>query len=96
MEPEQLSEREMRIIQYRYGLAGEGPFTLEESRILNILAKTFTKEELKYISEETIVSGHEFLNKRWEDLMKLLGHSFKKSTSRKIFFIGAASYRHDS
>ena len=43
-----LSEREMRIIQLRYGLAGEGPLTLEETgKLLGI-----TRERVRQIQEK--------------------------------------------
>ncbi|GHV79510.1 hypothetical protein AGMMS49944_13010 [Spirochaetia bacterium] len=43
-----LSEREMRIIQLRFGLAGEGPLTLEETgRLLGI-----TRERVRQIQEK--------------------------------------------
>jgi len=48
---EKLSEREMRIIKLRFGLDGEGPFTLEETgRILGI-----TRERVRQIQERAIV-----------------------------------------
>ncbi|MDR2247306.1 MAG: sigma-70 family RNA polymerase sigma factor [Treponema sp.] len=44
----QLSEREMRIIQLRFGLAGEGPLTLEETgKLLGI-----TRERVRQIQEK--------------------------------------------
>jgi RNA polymerase primary sigma factor len=44
----QLSEREMKIIQLRYGLAGEGPLTLEETgKYLGI-----TRERVRQIQEK--------------------------------------------
>ena len=44
----QLSEREMKIIQLRYGLAGEGPLTLEETgKLLGI-----TSERVRQIQEK--------------------------------------------
>jgi RNA polymerase primary sigma factor len=44
----QLSEREMKIIQLRFGLAGEGPLTLEETgRLLGI-----TRERVRQIQEK--------------------------------------------
>jgi len=44
----QLSEREMKIIQLRYGLAGEGPLTLEETgKLLGI-----TRERVRQIQEK--------------------------------------------
>jgi RNA polymerase primary sigma factor len=46
----QLTEREMRIIQLRFGLAGEGPFTLEETgRFLGI-----TRERVRQIQEKAM------------------------------------------
>jgi RNA polymerase primary sigma factor len=46
----QLSEREMKIIQLRFGLAGEGPLTLEETgRLLGI-----TRERVRQIQEKAI------------------------------------------
>lgn len=46
----QLSEREMKIIQLRFGLAGEGPFTLEETgKYLGI-----TRERVRQIQEKAI------------------------------------------
>ena len=48
---EKLSEREMRIIKLRFGLDGEGPFTLEETgRILGI-----TRERVRQIQERALV-----------------------------------------
>ena len=57
----QLSEREMKIIQLRYGLTGEGPLTLEETgkflgitreRVRQIQAKaTFKLRNLRELSE---------------------------------------------
>ncbi|OHD12810.1 MAG: RNA polymerase subunit sigma-70 [Spirochaetes bacterium GWB1_48_6] len=47
----QLSEREMRIIQLRFGLGGEGPLTLEETgKMLGI-----TRERVRQIQEKAIV-----------------------------------------
>jgi len=44
----QLSEREMKIIQLRYGLAGQGPLTLEETgKLLGI-----TRERVRQIQEK--------------------------------------------
>jgi len=44
----QLSEREMRIIQLRFGLTGETPLTLEETgKILGI-----TRERVRQIQEK--------------------------------------------
>ena len=46
----QLSEREMKIIQLRFGLDGEGPFTLEETgRMLGI-----TRERVRQIQEKAM------------------------------------------
>lgn len=46
----QLSEREMRIIQLRFGLDGEGPLTLEETgKLLGI-----TRERVRQIQEKAI------------------------------------------
>ena len=46
----QLSEREMRIISLRFGLAGEGPYTLEETgRYLGI-----TRERVRQIQEKAL------------------------------------------
>lgn len=48
---DKLSEREMRIIKLRFGLDGEGPFTLEETgKILGI-----TRERVRQIQERAIV-----------------------------------------
>ncbi len=45
-----LSKREMKIIQLRFGLTGEGPYTLEETgRILGI-----TRERVRQIQEKAI------------------------------------------
>jgi RNA polymerase primary sigma factor len=47
---EQLSEREMRIIKLRFGLGGEGPYTLEETgRFLGI-----TRERVRQIQEKAL------------------------------------------
>ncbi|MFW6368414.1 MAG: sigma-70 family RNA polymerase sigma factor [Spirochaetota bacterium] len=47
---ENLTEREMRIIQLRFGLAGEGPFTLEETgKFLGI-----TRERVRQIQEKAL------------------------------------------
>jgi RNA polymerase primary sigma factor len=44
----QLSEREMKIIQLRFGLTGEGPLTLEETgKLLGI-----TRERVRQIQEK--------------------------------------------
>jgi RNA polymerase primary sigma factor len=46
-----LSEREMRIIQLRYGLTGDGPLTLEETgKLLGI-----TRERVRQIQEKALV-----------------------------------------
>jgi RNA polymerase primary sigma factor len=43
-----LSEREMKIIQLRFGLTGEGPLTLEETgKLLGI-----TRERVRQIQEK--------------------------------------------
>ncbi len=48
---DKLSQREMRIIKLRFGLDGEGPFTLEETgRILGI-----TRERVRQIQERALV-----------------------------------------
>lgn len=47
----QLSEREMRIIQLRFGLLGDGPLTLEETgKLLGI-----TRERVRQIQEKAII-----------------------------------------
>ncbi|MFP4642999.1 MAG: RNA polymerase sigma factor RpoD/SigA [Spirochaetales bacterium] len=47
---ENLTEREMRIIQLRFGLAGEGPYTLEETgKFLGI-----TRERVRQIQEKAL------------------------------------------
>jgi RNA polymerase primary sigma factor len=47
---ETLTDREMRIIKLRFGLDGEGPFTLEETgRILGI-----TRERVRQIQERAL------------------------------------------
>jgi len=52
----QLSEREMRIIQLRFGLTGDGPLTLEETgRLLGI-----TRERVRQIQEKAIVKLRNF------------------------------------
>jgi RNA polymerase primary sigma factor len=52
----QLSDREMRIIQLRFGLAGEGPFTLEETgKMLGI-----TRERVRQIQEKAITKLRHF------------------------------------
>jgi RNA polymerase primary sigma factor len=51
-----LTEREIRIIQLRFGLAGEGPFTLEKTgEVLGI-----TRERVRQIQEKAIIKlrGH--------------------------------------
>jgi RNA polymerase primary sigma factor len=51
-----LSEREMKIIQLRYGLAGEGPLTLEETgRLLGI-----TRERVRQIQEKATFKLRDF------------------------------------
>jgi len=46
----QLSDREMRILQLRFGLAGVGPLTLEETgKMLGI-----TRERVRQIQEKAI------------------------------------------
>jgi len=46
----QLSEREMKIIQHRFGLTGENPLTLEETgKLLGI-----TRERVRQIQERVI------------------------------------------
>jgi RNA polymerase primary sigma factor len=48
---DRLSERDMRIIKLRFGLDGEGPFTLEETgKILGI-----TRERVRQIQERALV-----------------------------------------
>ena len=48
---DKLNEREMRIIKLRFGIDGEGPFTLEETgRILGI-----TRERVRQIQERALV-----------------------------------------
>jgi RNA polymerase primary sigma factor len=48
---DKLNEREMRIIKLRFGLDGEGPFTLEETgRILGI-----TRERVRQIQERALL-----------------------------------------
>ena len=45
-----LSEREVKIIQLRFGLTGEGPLTLEETgKLLGI-----TRERVRQIQEKAI------------------------------------------
>ncbi|MBN2353450.1 MAG: sigma-70 family RNA polymerase sigma factor [Spirochaetales bacterium] len=52
----QLSDREMKIIQLRFGLAGEGPFTLEETgKMLGI-----TRERVRQIQEKAITKLRHF------------------------------------
>jgi RNA polymerase primary sigma factor len=52
----QLSDREMKIIQLRFGLAGEGPFTLEETgKMLGI-----TRERVRQIQEKAIMKLRAF------------------------------------
>jgi RNA polymerase primary sigma factor len=46
----QLSEREKKIIQLRFGLDGEGPFTLEQTgKLLGI-----TRERVRQIQEKAM------------------------------------------
>jgi RNA polymerase primary sigma factor len=46
-----LSEREMKIIKLRFGLDGEGPFTLEETgKMLGI-----TRERVRQIQEKAMI-----------------------------------------
>jgi len=55
-----LSEREMKIIQLRFGLTGEGPLTLEETgKLLGI-----TRERVRQIQEKATykLRGHDVLN----------------------------------
>jgi len=62
----QLSAREMKIIQLRFGLAGEGPFTLEETgKMLGI-----TRERVRQIQEKAIMKLRNF--KRIKDLKDVL------------------------
>ncbi|MCL2066433.1 MAG: sigma-70 family RNA polymerase sigma factor [Treponema sp.] len=60
----QLSEREMKIIQLRYGLTGEVPLTLEETgKLLGI-----TRERVRQIQERTIWklrTSHELKELSW-------------------------------
>ena len=61
-----LTEREMKIIKLRYGLEGEGPFTLEETgRMLGI-----TRERVRQIQEKAIAKLRHF--KRIEDLKDII------------------------
>ncbi|MCL2763296.1 MAG: sigma-70 family RNA polymerase sigma factor [Treponema sp.] len=61
----QLSEREMKIIQLRYGLAGEGPLTLEETgKLLRI-----TRERVRQIQEKAL---HKLRN--LQELSDLIRH----------------------
>jgi RNA polymerase primary sigma factor len=61
-----LTEREMKIIKLRFGLAGEGPFTLEETgRMLGI-----TRERVRQIQEKAIAKLRHF--KRIEDLKDII------------------------
>ena len=48
-------------------------FTPVESKILNTLKNTFTRDELSHISTTTFAYGGNQLAKRWVDLMKLFG-----------------------
>lgn len=57
---ENLTEREMRIIQLRFGLAGEGPFTLEETgKFLGI-----TRERVRQIQEKALGKLRDYSNIR--------------------------------
>ncbi|MFP4210722.1 MAG: RNA polymerase sigma factor RpoD/SigA [Alkalispirochaeta sp.] len=59
---EELNEREMRIIKLRFGLGGEGPYTLEETgRFLGI-----TRERVRQIQEKALDKLRE--NIRIQDL----------------------------
>ncbi|MBN1412792.1 MAG: sigma-70 family RNA polymerase sigma factor [Spirochaetales bacterium] len=61
-----LTEREMKIIKLRFGLAGEGPFTLEETgRMLGI-----TRERVRQIQEKAIAKLRHF--KKIEDLQDII------------------------
>ena len=61
----QLSEREMRIIQLRFGLAGEGPLTLEETgKLLGI-----TRERVRQIQEKAT-----FKLRNFQELCELRNH----------------------
>jgi RNA polymerase primary sigma factor len=52
----ELSDREKKIIQLRYGLAGEGPYTLEETgKVLGI-----TRERVRQIQEKAISKLRKF------------------------------------
>ena len=56
----------MKIIKLRFGLAGEGPFTLEETgRMLGI-----TRERVRQIQEKAIAKLRHF--KRIEDLKDII------------------------
>ena len=53
---QKLTDRERRIIQLRYGLAGEGPYTLEETgRLLGI-----TRERVRQIQERALSKMRNF------------------------------------
>lgn len=57
---ENLTEREMRIIQLRFGLAGEGPYTLEETgKFLGI-----TRERVRQIQEKALGKLRDYSNIR--------------------------------
>ncbi|MDR1858029.1 MAG: sigma-70 family RNA polymerase sigma factor [Treponema sp.] len=61
----QLSEREMKIIQLRFGLAGEGPLTLEETgKLLGI-----TRERVRQIQEKAT-----FKLRTFQELSELKDH----------------------
>jgi RNA polymerase primary sigma factor len=62
----ELTEREMKIIQLRYGLNGEGPYTLQETgRLLGI-----TRERVRQIQEKAITKLRG--NKAIGDLREIL------------------------
>jgi len=61
----QLSDREMKIIQLRFGLAGEGPLTLEETgKLLGI-----TRERVRQIQEKATTKLRDF-----QELNELKNH----------------------
>jgi RNA polymerase primary sigma factor len=64
---DKLNEREMRIIKLRFGLDGEGPFTLEETgRILGI-----TRERVRQIQERALLKLKQFhLSRELEAFMQ--------------------------
>jgi RNA polymerase primary sigma factor len=65
---DKLNEREMRIIKLRFGLDGEGPFTLEETgRILGI-----TRERVRQIQERAIFKLKQLhLSRELKDFMQV-------------------------